>query len=65
MMLYRLALQNYTSLEPDDDYVDLCEDEYESVYKALLYCNQVWTDGQLDDETTTGMIRGVEDEVAT
>lgn len=49
MMLYRLALQNYTPLEPDDDYVDLCEDEYESVYKALLYCNQVWTDGQLDE----------------
>ncbi len=49
MMLYRLALQNYTPLEPEDDYVDLCEDEYESVYKALLYCNQVWTDGQLDE----------------
>lgn len=49
MMLFRLALQNNVPLDTDDDYVDLCEDEYEPVYKALLYCNQIWTDGQLDE----------------
>ena len=49
MMLYRLALQNHTLLEPNDD-TDLCLDEYEPVYKALLYCNQIWTDGQLSKD---------------
>ena len=49
MMLYRLALQNNVPLDTDDDYVDLCEDEHEPVYKALLYCNQIWTDCQLDE----------------
>jgi len=45
-MVYRLALQRYIPIEEDDD-VDLCEDEYEPVFKALLYCNSVWTNQQL------------------
>ena len=48
-MLYRLALQTYTSLEEDDD-EELCKDEYEPVFKALLYCNKLWTDQQLSKD---------------
>lgn len=47
LMLYRLALQTYTPLEEDDD-VELCEDEYEPLFKALLYCNKLWTDQQVN-----------------
>lgn len=46
LMLEALVLQNWTPAEPDDDFLGLCEDEYESVYKALLYCNQQWTNWQ-------------------
>lgn len=46
LLLEALALQNYTQIDEDDDCLDLCEDEYESVYKALLYCNQRWTNLQ-------------------
>lgn len=46
LMLEALVLQNWTPAEPDDDGLDLCEDEYEPVYKALLYCNQQWTNWQ-------------------
>lgn len=47
LMLYRLALQTYTPLEEGDD-VELCEDEYEPLFKALLYCNKLWTDQQVN-----------------
>lgn len=46
-MLNGLILQNWTPAEPNEDSLDLCEDEYEPVYKALLYCNQRWTDCQV------------------
>lgn len=46
-MLNGLILQNWTPAEPNEDSLDLCEDEYEPVYKALLYCNQRWTDWQV------------------
>lgn len=46
LLLEALALQNYTQIESGDDSLDLCEDEYEPVYKALLYCNQRWTNLQ-------------------
>lgn len=46
LMLEALALQNYTKIEEDDDSLDLCCDEYEAIYKALLYCNKRWTDLQ-------------------
>ena len=45
-MMYRLALQHYIPLEAGDD-IELCEEEYEPVFKALLYCNSVWTNQQL------------------
>ena len=48
-MLYRLALQSYTPLDPDDD-AQLCRDEYEPLFKALLYCNKLWTDHQLSKD---------------
>lgn len=45
-MLEGLVLQNWTPAEPEENNLDLCEDEYEPVYKALLYCNQRWTGQQ-------------------
>lgn len=55
-MLYRLALHMNVPLETDDD-VDLCEDEYEMVFKALLYCNSKWTNHQLSkDKSNIGDI---------
>lgn len=45
-MLYQLALQTYTPLNPGDD-AELCGNEYEPLFKALLYCNKLWTDQQL------------------
>ncbi len=48
-MLYRLALQLNVPLEPDEE-DELCEDEYEMVFKALLYCNSKWTNHQLSKE---------------
>ena len=45
-MLYRLALQTYTPLNENDD-IELCENEYEPLFKAILYCNKLWTDQQL------------------
>lgn len=46
-MLEGLVLQHWTPAEPDDTCLELCEDEYEQVYKAWLYCNQRWTDWQV------------------
>lgn len=43
-LMFRLALSNFVPFEPDDHELDLCEDEMEGVYKAILYCNQKWTD---------------------
>ena len=43
-LMFRLALSNYVPFEPDDNILDLCQDEMEGAYKAILYCNQIWTD---------------------
>ena len=50
-MLYRLALQMKVPLEPGDD-TELCKEEYEKVFKALLYCNSRWTNHQLSKDKT-------------
>lgn len=39
-LMFRLALSNYVPFEPDDNILDLCQDEMEGAYKAILYCNQ-------------------------
>ena len=52
-LLYGLALMNHLPMESEDDCLDLCEDEQEPVYKALLYCNQRWTDEVFPPEGTT------------
>lgn len=45
-MLIQMAIQNYVPLEnEDEDYI--ADEEYEKIYKTLLYCNQIWTDNQL------------------
>lgn len=49
MMIYRLALQSYCPLENGDD-SNLCTDEFEPIFKALLYCNKMWTDQQLSKD---------------
>ena len=46
-MIYRLALQMNVPLDIGDD-LELCEDEYEPVFKALLYCNSLWTNQQIE-----------------
>lgn len=45
-MVYRLALQKNVPLGENDD-IELCKEEYEPVFKALLYCNSIWTNQQL------------------
>ena len=50
-MLYRLALQMNVPLDSDED-DELCQDEYEMVFKALLYCNSKWTNHQLSKDKT-------------
>lgn len=50
-MLYRLALQMNVQLEADDD-AELYENEYEPVFKAILYCNSKWTNHQLSKNMT-------------
>lgn len=45
-LLYGLILQNYQPQDEGDDYDELCQDEYEQLFKALTYCNQRWTDEQ-------------------
>lgn len=47
-MVYRLALQRYVAIDAGDD-IELCEDEYEPIFKAILYCNSVWTNQQLSE----------------
>lgn len=46
--LYGFVLQNYVPLEEESNDYELCRDEYESVFKAILYCNQLWLDAQLE-----------------
>lgn len=46
LMMEALVLKNWTPVDTDEDTLDLCEDEYEPVYKVLLYCNKQWTDLQ-------------------
>lgn len=47
-MIYRMALQLNNHLDEGD--VELCEDEYEPLFKALLYCNSVWTSQQISKD---------------
>lgn len=51
-MFYRLALQTYTPLEDGDD-LELYEDEFEPLFKTVLYCNKLWTDKQLSKKDIT------------
>lgn len=52
-MVYRMALQLNNPLDEGD--IELCEDEYEPLFKALLYCNSVWTNYQINqDELSIG-----------
>ena len=44
-----LALQNFTPHKEDDKELSLCQDEYEATFKAIIYCNQRWTDEQSRD----------------
>lgn len=46
LMMEALILKNWTPVDTDEETLDLCEDEYEPVYKVLLYCNKQWTDLQ-------------------
>lgn len=46
LMMEALVLKNWTPVDTDEETLDLCEDEYEPVYKSLLYCNKQWTDLQ-------------------
>ena len=39
-----LALQDFTPLTGSE--LPICQDEYESVFKAVIYCNQRWIDEQ-------------------
>lgn len=41
-------MQNFQQYDASDTELNLCQDEYEAVFKALLYCNQRWTDEQMD-----------------
>ena len=43
-LMFQLALSNYVPLEAEEDDLNLFENEMEGVYKAILYCNQIWTD---------------------
>lgn len=45
-LLLGLALQNFYPHAVDDNELPLCQDEYEAVFKAILYCNQRWTNEQ-------------------
>lgn len=51
--MYALALQNFISHDSDDTELELCADEYEAVFKAMLYCNQRWTNNQIDGISDT------------
>lgn len=51
-MVYRLALQLNVPLDEDED-IELYEDEYEPVFKALLYCNSIWTNQQISKGNPT------------
>lgn len=46
ILLMGLTLQYFTPHEEDDKQLSLCQDEYEAVFKAVIYCNQHWTDKQ-------------------
>lgn len=52
MLFYGLALSNFTDMDKSDTDIFLCQDELECVYKALLYCNQKWTDYSTPSTTT-------------
>lgn len=45
-LLYRLLLKNYVPEEKGETYKDIRECDYEYIFKAILYCNQIWTNRQ-------------------
>lgn len=49
MMIYRMALQSHVQLKEGDD-LEVFDDEYEPIFKALIYCNKLWTDQQLSKD---------------
>lgn len=55
-LAYGYALENYIPFEEEEDYFELCEDEYEKVFKLILYCNQNWTDKQMPIDGNVNMI---------
>lgn len=55
-LAYGYALEKYIPFEDGDDYFELCEDEYEKVFKLILYCNQIWTDKQMPIDGNVNMI---------
>lgn len=42
-LMFQLALSSYVPFGSNDE-LDLCKDEMQGVYKAILFCNQRWTD---------------------
>jgi hypothetical protein len=56
LLFFRLALSNYVPLEDGDD-IELYADEEAAVYKALLYCNQIWTDKPLENNNIEEMMK--------
>lgn len=46
LMACGYALKNFTPFEDGDTELDLYQEEYEKIFKLLLYCNQKWTDKQ-------------------
>lgn len=56
-LLYGLALQNYAPMDEGDEDIELCNDEYEPILKAITYCNQRWTDEQADNVDMSNLIK--------
>lgn len=47
LLFFQLALSNYEALGNGEDCTFLYPDEIVNIYKALLYCNQKWTNQQM------------------
>lgn len=48
---YSLALSNYCSMDDfEDTDLELTQEEESSSFKAILYCNQLWSDSQVADD---------------
>ena len=48
---YSLALSNYCSMDDfEDTDIELTEEEKTAAFKAILYCNQLWSDNQISED---------------